>query len=124
MSNQANATMMILNHDTIRASVPDSVLEDLEKRGGQASIPWSSFCSSSLSGGLRVALAWAYRIWSDENPPAELGLRDPILDFGVLDEPIQETIIQAFAVRHGFTHVYVKREQSDFEKAIRSFTKG
>jgi hypothetical protein len=108
---QFNAIKILLNHDYSKEVI--GPLLDEEK----LEINWDKIKPEGLSTGHRTILSWARVIWTDNcDLPKEYA--DPFESFSSLDLDLQKLIIQAFSIRHGFTHVLVERKKSDLEKYV------
>ena len=95
MTKQLKAILIIAENPKLK-KIFDPVI-DIDRK----MINWDAINYSSLSGGEKTAVSWAYSIWTDSQPPNEKGFRDLFEDFASLDREIQQAILTALAFRHG-----------------------
>lgn len=89
----------------------------------ESSIDWENMRYSGLPGGFKVAISWSYSIFNRSLPREELGFRDPINDFGVMDQDLCKTILKAFALSYGWEITLSERPKSSFMKMLESMEK-
>jgi hypothetical protein len=63
-------------------------------------INWGNIQYGGLSGGYQVAVSWIYSILNSKLPD-EQGFRNPICNFGVMDNHNQAIVLRAFALSIG-----------------------
>lgn len=110
-SNNMKAVLILAKHKNLGPILTPAL--NIERD----SINWDRFGYAGQSGGVQVALSWAYCLFCDEVPPKDWGYRDPFQGFFSLDRDIQVLILQAMATRNDFISLSVEdRPKSSFEK--------
>ena len=85
------------------------------------SIKWERLHYGGQSGGVQIALSWAYCLFCDEPPPVNWNYRNPF-ELGNLDRDMVVLIFQALSVRHDFISLSVEdKPKSDFQKMVEGF---